>query len=72
MMYTAKGTAALLVPFGNVLRDITGSWEAVFNVVVALNVFASLSALLLLKPLIRSRIRQPVSAPTPLAEPAHA
>ena len=65
MMYTAKGTAALLVPFGNALRDATGSWEIVFNVVIALNIFASLSALLLLKPMIRARVRAKVaSAPT--------
>ena len=30
MLYTAKGTAALLVPLGNVLTTWTGSWAAVF------------------------------------------
>src|SRR5438034_1139728 len=31
MLYTAKGTAALLVPLGNVLYDVTGkNWTAVF------------------------------------------
>ncbi|MGB6914662.1 MAG: oxalate/formate MFS antiporter, partial [Pseudolabrys sp.] len=30
MLYTAKGTAALLVPLANVLTSATGSWHAVF------------------------------------------
>ncbi|MGB7456035.1 MAG: oxalate/formate MFS antiporter, partial [Pseudolabrys sp.] len=32
MLYTAKGTAALLVPLANVLTSATGSWQAVFYV----------------------------------------
>src|SRR5258708_6353483 len=32
LLYTAKGTASLLVPFGNMLKDYTGSWHAVFIV----------------------------------------
>src|SRR5262249_9680297 len=37
MLYTAKGTAALLVPLGNVLYDATGkSWTAVFIVAAIL------------------------------------
>jgi OFA family oxalate/formate antiporter-like MFS transporter len=69
MMYTAKGTAALLVPYGNALRDATGSWEIVFNVIIALNVFASLSALLLLKPMIRARVRAEAPARDAVLEP---
>jgi OFA family oxalate/formate antiporter-like MFS transporter len=57
MMYTAKGMAALLVPFGNVLRDSTGSWQSVFTLIVALNVLASLLAVLVLRPMIRARSR---------------
>src|SRR5499425_1375053 len=30
LLYTAKGTASLLVPLGNVLTTATGSWHAVF------------------------------------------
>src|ERR1700743_2064931 len=30
LLYTAKGTAALLVPFTSVITAITGSWHAVF------------------------------------------
>ena len=32
MLYTAKGTSAFLVPFANILKTATGSWEAVFLV----------------------------------------
>ena len=31
LLYTAKGTSALLVPLANVLKDATGSWQAVFR-----------------------------------------
>src|SRR5256886_1399291 len=38
MLYTAKGTASLLVPLGNVLYDATGkNWTAVFIVAAILN-----------------------------------
>ena len=51
LLYTAKGTAALLVPFGNVLTTATGSWHAVFMIAVIMNLVAALLALLVLKPL---------------------
>ena len=55
MLYTAKGTAALLVPLANVLTTATGSWHAVFNVAAVLNIVAAFMALFLLKP-IRMRL----------------
>jgi OFA family oxalate/formate antiporter-like MFS transporter len=51
LLYTAKGTASLLVPLANVLTSATGSWTAVFIVAAALNVAAAIMALVLLKPL---------------------
>jgi MFS transporter, OFA family, oxalate/formate antiporter len=52
MLYTAKGTAALLVPLGNVLYDHTGkSWTAVFIVAAILNIVAAVMALVVLRPL---------------------
>ena len=51
MLYTAKGTAALLVPFGNVLTSATGSWAAVFVIAAALNIIAAVMALVVLKPM---------------------
>jgi OFA family oxalate/formate antiporter-like MFS transporter len=56
MLYTAKGTAALLVPLGNMLYDATGkSWTAVFIVAAILNIVAAVMAPVVLRPL---RIRQ--------------
>jgi OFA family oxalate/formate antiporter-like MFS transporter len=51
MLYTAKGTAALLVPLGNVLMASTGNWTSVFIIAAALNVVAAIMALVLLKPM---------------------
>ena len=50
MLYTAKGTAALLVPLASVLAAAQG-WYAVFLVAVALNITAALTALVVLKPM---------------------
>jgi MFS transporter, OFA family, oxalate/formate antiporter len=51
MLYTAKGTAALLVPLANLLTTTTGSWTAVFVAASALNIVAAALALVALKPM---------------------
>src|SRR5215475_2007383 len=51
MLYTAKGTASLLVPLANVLTSATGSWHAVFYVAAILNIIAAVMALAVLKPM---------------------
>jgi OFA family oxalate/formate antiporter-like MFS transporter len=52
LLYTAKGTASLLVPLGNVLYASTGnSWTAVFIVAAILNIIAAVMALVVLKPM---------------------
>jgi MFS transporter, OFA family, oxalate/formate antiporter len=51
ILYTAKGTASLLVPLANVLTTATGSWLAVFYVAAILNVVAAIMALFVLKPM---------------------
>jgi OFA family oxalate/formate antiporter-like MFS transporter len=51
LLYTAKGTASLLVPLANVLTSATGNWTAVFIVAAALNIVAAILALVLLKPM---------------------
>jgi len=51
MLYTAKGTASLLVPLANVLTSYTGNWHAVFLVASALNVLAALLAWWVLRPM---------------------
>jgi OFA family oxalate/formate antiporter-like MFS transporter len=51
MLYTAKGTASLLVPLANVLAAASGSWHAVFMVAALMNAVAAVMALAVLKPL---------------------
>ncbi|HEX4555373.1 MAG TPA: oxalate/formate MFS antiporter [Xanthobacteraceae bacterium] len=51
MLYTAKGTASLLVPLANVLTSATGSWHAVFYVAAIANIVAAVMALAVLRPL---------------------
>ncbi len=58
MLYTAKGTAALLVPLANVLTAATGSWTAVFIVAAVLNIVAAIMALAVLRPMRMRALRQ--------------
>ncbi len=51
MLYTAKGTASLLVPLGNVVVAATGSWTAVFVIAAVLNIIAAIMALTVLRPM---------------------
>ena len=51
MLYTAKGTASLLVPLASVLTAATGSWRAVFIAAALMNVVAAVMAPLVLRPL---------------------
>ena len=50
LLYTAKGTAALLVPLANYIQQTTGTWDSVFLVAAGANILASLLAILVLKP----------------------
>ena len=54
LLYTAKGTSALLVPFANIIKNATGSWWTVFLVAAAMNFIVVLLALFVLRPLRRS------------------
>jgi OFA family oxalate/formate antiporter-like MFS transporter len=51
LLYTAKGTAALLVPLTSVITASTGSWHTVFYVAAGMNAAAAVMALALLKPM---------------------
>ncbi len=58
LLYTAKGTASLLVPLSSVLTAMTGNWHAVFIVASVMNAAAALLAWFVLKPLRRSQIER--------------
>jgi OFA family oxalate/formate antiporter-like MFS transporter len=49
LLYTAKGTAALLVPYTNQIQKVTGSWDTVFLAAAALNILAAVLAIAVLK-----------------------
>jgi MFS transporter, OFA family, oxalate/formate antiporter len=66
LLYTAKGTASLLVPLGNVLAQATGSWHSVFIVAAIMNLLAALAGPLVLRPL-RMRHQAALAARTPAA-----
>jgi hypothetical protein len=53
VLYCAKGVAALLVPFGNLLMEATGTWTSVLYTMAALDLSAALAALLILRPMRR-------------------
>jgi OFA family oxalate/formate antiporter-like MFS transporter len=71
LMYTAKGTAAILVPFTSVLAA-GGNWHVVFYLAAAMNIIAALAAIIVLKPLrsaYTNRTGKSVGSATPA--PAH-
>jgi len=51
LLYTAKGTAALLVPLTSILSGTGGGWHTVFLSASLLNLVAAFLALLVLKPM---------------------
>jgi OFA family oxalate/formate antiporter-like MFS transporter len=61
MLYTAKGTASLLVPLSSVLATATGSWHAVFIAASVMNAAAALMAWFVLKPMRRAQMDQSVA-----------
>jgi OFA family oxalate/formate antiporter-like MFS transporter len=58
LLYTAKGTAALLVPFTSIVTAATGSWHAVFMLASGMAAVAALLALFVLKPMRRAYVLQ--------------
>ncbi|MBC7502435.1 MAG: oxalate/formate MFS antiporter [Herminiimonas sp.] len=66
LLYTAKGTASLLVPLSSVLTAATGNWHAVFIVGSIMNAIAALMAWFVLKPMRAKQMSLP--DPDPLAD----
>lgn len=64
LLYTAKGTAALLVPLGSLLHDQTGRWEPVLLLLAAFDWVTALLVLFVLRPL-RARSARRETAPQP-------
>jgi MFS transporter, OFA family, oxalate/formate antiporter len=51
LLYTAKGTAALVVPLANIAVTQFGNWDAVFIAAAFVNAVAAIMALTVLKPM---------------------
>jgi OFA family oxalate/formate antiporter-like MFS transporter len=60
-MYTAKGTAAILVPFTSIIAA-KGNWHPVFMMAAAMAIIAALMAILVLKPMRAAYTSRPASA----------
>ena len=60
LLYTAKGTAALLVPLTSVLAA-SGGWSTVFIVASVMNLLAAFLALAVLKPMRRKMVAAPTA-----------
>jgi MFS transporter, OFA family, oxalate/formate antiporter len=69
MLYTAKGTASLLVPLAS-LVSVKWGWQAVFIIAVGLNATAALTALFVIKPLRRAFIlgKEATASETPASD----
>ena len=63
LLYTAKGTASLLVPVANTLAGSKEGWHLVFMVASVLNIVASFMALFVLKPMRAKMKAQRAAAP---------
>jgi len=51
LLYTAKGTASLLVPVGSLIAGSSGNWYPIFMLAIAFDWIGALLAILVLKPL---------------------
>ena len=58
LLYTAKGTASLLVPLSSMLAASSGSWHMVFIVASIMNAIAALMAWFVLRPMRRAQMNR--------------
>ena len=56
MLYCAKGLGALFVPVGNLMMEATGTWSTVLYTVAAMDLFAALLALFVLRPVLAAHV----------------
>ena len=68
-LYTAKGTASLLVPLSSVLVAQSGGWHSVFIVAAIMNAVAALMAWFVLRPMRRARFAKMENTAPAMAAP---
>jgi OFA family oxalate/formate antiporter-like MFS transporter len=57
-LYTTKGVAALLVPLGSVIKEMTGDWTTVLLCCAAISIVTALASKLMLSPMRRAFIER--------------
>lgn len=70
LLYTAKGTASLLVPVGSLIAGSSGNWFPIFMLAIAFDWTSALLALFVLKPLRKRWLATQAVARRPAAAPA--
>jgi len=70
MLYTAKGTASLVVPLASVLSVATGNWTAALSVAAFFNIIAAVMAIAVLYPVRLNEIRSAGKADPGVTVPA--
>ena len=58
VLYCAKGVAALLVPFGNLIMEATGTWSTVLYMMAAMDLCAAFGAIFVLRPMMKKHHAQ--------------
>src|SRR5947208_11194630 len=66
-LYTAKGTASLLVPLSSVLAAASGGWHGVFIAAAVMNAAAALMAWFVLRPMRRAHFAKTTAPPPVMA-----
>lgn len=56
VLYCAKGLGALFVPIGNLMMEATGTWSTVLYTVAAMDLFAAVLALFVLRPVLAAHV----------------
>jgi OFA family oxalate/formate antiporter-like MFS transporter len=69
LLYTAKGTASLVVPLASIAVAQLGSWDVVFIFAALVNVIAAVMAMFVLKPMRARALEQARTGMTPEGEP---
>lgn len=63
LLYTAKGTATIIVPLASAIHDATGSWATIIGVLVAFNIIVAVLAVAVLKPMRERFVAQDLAIP---------
>lgn len=74
LLYCSKGVGALLVPLSNVMMEASGTWTSVLYLTAGMNFLAAITAVFVLKPMLRKHHAIPEGPAVPglASQGAHA